>query len=47
MVILCEPNILVVVLSLEIGWVAIEKGLRSVILVDKLLEVLVFDDYFL
>ena len=42
-----EPDVLVVVLSLEIRRVAIEKRLRSVILVYELLEVLVFDDHLL
>ena len=47
MVILCEPDVLVVVLSLKIRRVAIEKSLRTILLINALLEVLVFADYFL
>ena len=42
-----KTNVLVIVLSLKIWRVAIEKRLRSVILVDELFEVLVFDNNFL
>ena len=47
MVSLRKPDILLVILSLKIRRVAIEKRLRTIILINELLEVLVFDDYFL
>ena len=47
MVSLRKPDILVIILRLEIRRVAIENRLRSVILIYELLEVLVFDDYLL
>lgn len=42
-----EAHVLVVILGVVIRWITVEEGLRSVVLLDKFLEVFVFDNHLL
>ena len=42
-----ESYVLVVVLRVVIRWITVEEGLRSVVLLDELFEVFVFDNHLL